>query len=65
MTHVHGQAQTFAEQAIGDRAREVRRSPTMAKSVPNFHGQKVYNLTSGATLPAWISDRKKREVRTP
>ena len=34
----------------------------MAKSVPNFHGQKVYNLTSGATLPAWISDRKKTSV---
>jgi ribosome biogenesis protein ENP2 len=34
----------------------------MAKRVPNVHGSKVYNLTSGATLPAWISDRKKREL---
>ena len=34
----------------------------MAKSLPNIHGNKVYNLTSGATLPAWISDRKKREL---
>jgi ribosome biogenesis protein ENP2 len=34
----------------------------MAKRVPNFYGSKVYNLTSGATLPAWISDRKKREL---
>ena len=37
-------------------------SKVMAKSLPNFHGSKVYNLTSGATLPSWISDRKKREL---
>ena len=34
----------------------------MAKRVPNFHGARVYNLTSGATLPSWISDQKKREL---
>lgn len=37
-------------------------SEKMAKRVPNVHGSKVYNLTSGATLPGWISDRKKREL---
>ena len=34
----------------------------MAKRMANIHGSKVYNLTSGTTLPAWLSDRRKREL---
>merc|ERR1712185_716889 len=34
----------------------------MATRVVQPHGSKVYNLTSGATLPTWISDRRKREL---
>jgi WD40 repeat protein len=34
----------------------------MAKRLPNIHGSRVYNLTSGATLPSWLSERRKREL---
>ena len=34
----------------------------MAKRMANIHGSKVYNLTSGTALPAWLSDRRKREL---
>ena len=30
--------------------------------VSTFNGGKVYNLSSGKALPAWMSDRKKREL---
>ncbi|CAM9557050.1 unnamed protein product [Ascophyllum nodosum] len=30
--------------------------------VSNFHGVKIYNLSSGKTLPQWLSEKKRRSL---
>ncbi|CAN0322758.1 unnamed protein product, partial [Discosporangium mesarthrocarpum] len=30
--------------------------------VSTFHGVKIYNLSSGKTLPQWLSDKQRRSL---